>query len=112
MLLVVFRNLDKDGDGRFDHFVAELRNDIGTGSATIREITIDGISIPPKKITLTIGNRPTRSFDPSSEIYSVYGDKILIEVEKEGGLKEGEHALGLRAAIGWEQRTVTFKGSI
>jgi len=110
--MVVFRNLDKDGDGKVDHFVVEIQNDIGTGSATIKEITIDGVSIPPEKITLIIGNRPPRSFDPSSEIYSVYGDKIQMEVEKEGGLEKGEHTLGVRAAVGWQEQTVTLRGSI
>lgn len=112
MSLVTFRNLDKTEDGKFDHFVVELKNDIGTGSATIKEIIIDGVAVPPEKISLTVGNRPARKFDPASEIYSEYGDTISMEIEKEGGLEKGEHSIGLRAAIGWQEQTITFKGTI
>jgi hypothetical protein len=112
LLLVTFKNLDKDGDGKIDHAIVEMRNDIGTGSATVKEIMIDGVAVPPEKITLTIGNRPPRSFDPASEIYSEYGDTILFEMQKEGGLTPGEHSLGLRASLGWREQTVTLKGNL
>jgi len=110
--LVTFRNLDKDGDGKDDHVIVEIRNDIGTGSATIKEVTIDGVAVPPEKISLKVGDRPARSFDPTSEIYSEYGETISLEIQKEGGLEKGEHALGLRAAVGWQEQTVTFKGTL
>ena len=110
--MTTFRNLDKDGDGKVDHFVVEIRNDIGTGSARVKEMSIDGVAIPVDKISLTVGNRPPRKFDPTIEIYSEYGDAIKIEVEKKGGLKKGDHSLGVRASIDWEEQTVSFKGSI
>ena len=110
--MVTFKNLDKDGDGKIDHAVVEMRNDIGTGSATVKEIMIDGVTVPPEKIILTIGNRPPRSFDPASEIYSEYGDTILFEMENDGGLAPGEHSLGLRASVGWREQTVTLKGNL
>lgn len=107
-----FSNIDKDGDGEMDHFVVDIKNDIGTGSATIKELKIDGVPIPPEKVQLVIGNRPAKDFDPTSEIYSTYGDKISIHVEKEGGLEEGEHSLQVTAAIGWRTQAVSFKGEI
>ncbi len=110
--MATFKNLDKDGDGKPDHFTVEIRNDIGTGSATLKEMTIDGVAIPADKITLTVGNRPPRKFQPPTEIYSEYGETIKIEVEKKGGLKKGEHSLGVKASIGWEEQTVSFKGTI
>jgi hypothetical protein len=37
---------------------------------------------------------------------------IKIEVERKGGLKKGDHSLGVKAAIGWEEQTISFKGTI
>jgi hypothetical protein len=110
--LVTFRNEDKDEDGKIDHLIVELRNDIGTGSATIKEVQIDGVAIRAEKITLTIGSRPARKFDPTAEIHSEYGDTIRLEMEKDGGLEKGEHSVGLKAAVGWAEQMVTFKGTI
>lgn len=110
--LVTFRNLDKDGDGKTDHIAVEMRNDIGTGSATVKEVMIDGVSVPAGRIILTIGTRPPRSFNPATEIYSEYGDTILFEIAKDGGLSPGEHSLGLKAAVGWREQTVTLKGNL
>ena len=110
--MVSFKNLDKDDDGNIDHIAIEMRNDIGTGSASLKEISIDGVSIPPEKISLIVGNRPPRKFDPTSEIYSEYGDMIVFEVERENPLKEGEHNLGIRAAVGWREQTITLKGNL
>jgi len=112
MHLVSFKNLDKDGDGNIDHVAIEMRNDIGTGSASLKELLIDGVSVPPEKINLIVGNRPPRKFDPASEIYSEYGDSIVFEVEREKGLEKGEHALGIRAAVGWREQTITLKGNL
>jgi len=110
--MATFKNLDKDGDGKVDHFVVEIRNDIGSGSARLKEMSIDGVAIPVDKIDLTVGNRPSRKFDPTTEIYSEYGDIIKIEVEKKGGLKKGDHSLGVKAGIDWEEQTISFKGTI
>lgn len=110
--MVTFKNLDKDEDGKIDHFSVEMRNDMGTGSATLKEIMIDGVSIPAGRVNLIVGSRPARKLDPATEIYSEYGDLIVFEVEKEGGLEKGEHSLGIRAAVGWRESTVTLKGEL
>lgn len=110
--MVSFKNLDKDDDGKIDHIAVEMRNDIGTGSAALKEILIDGVSVPPEKISLIVGNRPPRKFDPSSEIYSEYGDVIVFEVERESSLEDGEHSLGIKAAVGWREQTITLKGNL
>jgi hypothetical protein len=109
---VSFKNLDKDDDGNIDHIAIEMRNDIGTGSAALKELIIDGVSVPPEKVNLIVGNRPPRKFDPTSEIYSEYGDMIVFEVERDNPLEEGEHSLGIRAAVGWREQTVTLKGNL
>jgi hypothetical protein len=110
--MVSFKNLDKDDDGDIDHIAIEMRNDIGTGSAALKEIILDGVSVPPEKISLIVGNRPPRKFDPTSEIYSEYGDMIVLEVERENPLEEGEHSFGIRAAVGWREQTITLKGNL
>ena len=41
--MVAFKNLDNDDDGKIDHIAIEMRNDIGTGSAALKEVLIDGV---------------------------------------------------------------------
>ncbi len=110
--MVVFKNLDKDADGKMDHVVVEIPNDMGTGSARIREVKLDGVAIPCEKVTVTVGSRPSRTLDPASEIYSEYGDTIKLEIPKDGGLTKGEHVLGITASIGWREQLVNLKGTL
>lgn len=110
--MVKFENIDAADDGILDHYVVELENDVGTGSAAIQELKMDGEIIPPEKVRLKIGNQSCKPFKPGCVLASRYGDKISIEVEMEGGLEPGEHSLGAKVKLGWICRTVEFKGCI
>jgi len=103
------KNLDKDGDGVWDHVEFKLVNQMGSGGVLVEnlKILIDGEDVTAKTY-LTVGGGRGR-IKESMYVYSMLGEEITFEVEKEGGLSDEPHEICLKAKIGWEEMEIKFK---
>jgi len=114
MAEVTFTNVDRNNDGKMDHFLVESTYEGMSGSGSVDEIVIslDGEDIPLDKVKFKAGEGNFESIKPGMFISGSYGDKMTIEVEREGGLGKGKHSLKFISSVSGYPVNFVFEGSI
>jgi hypothetical protein len=95
------RNVDVDGDGKFDAFSFTLKNRLMTTTLLGQTVLkVDGIAYPPEKIVLKFPERSVRATEISatSPLRFLKGAECMVLVEVEHGLPKGKHVVEITVA--------------
>ena len=77
----------------------KLKNNVGSGEATVNiQVFIDGQDVTDRS-KLKIGNRDFNPITKNMNVYSFYGDDLIIKVELEEPLQPKKHEAKLRYEI-------------
>jgi len=114
MAQTTFINVDRDDDEKIDHFLVEFTYEEMSGSGTIGEVAIslDGEDIPLDKVRMKIGEGDFQPVGPGKFISGSYGDKVVLEVAKEGGLSKGKHSLKFMVRVSGYPLSSVFEGTV
>ena len=114
MAQVTFTNVDRNNDGKIDHFLAELTYEGMSGSGTIGEIAIslDGEDVSLDKVRMKIGEGDFQPVRPGMFVSGSYGDKIVLEIAKEGGLSKGKHSLRFMGSVSGYPLNFVLEGTV
>jgi len=114
MTQATFTNVDRDNDGKMDHFLVEFTYEGMSGSGTVGEVAIslDGEDISPDKVRMKAGEGDFQSVRPGMFISGSYGDKVVIEVAREGGLSKGSHSLKFITSVEGYPVSFVLEGTV